>query len=66
MDDQGYFCRSFVGKDVQANVIARSLGEAEQEITRMIRGGAEAAHAVQHGKPDQEPSLVASDYRRHR
>ena len=62
MDDQGYFCRSFVGKDVQANVIARSLGEAEQEITRMIRGGAEAAHAVEHGKPDQEPSLVASDY----
>ena len=60
--DKGYFCRSYVGEDVQANVSARSLGEAEQEITRMIRGGAMVAHAVQHGMPDHEPSLVASDY----
>jgi hypothetical protein len=56
----GYFCRSFVGQDVQANVIARTLWEAEQEITRMIRGGAVTAHAVQHGWPDHEPVLVAS------
>src|ERR1700744_1999873 len=56
----GYFCRAYVGQDVQANVIARTLLEAELEITRMIRGGAMAAHAVQHGKPDHEPVLVAS------
>ncbi len=56
----GYFCRAFVGQDVQANVIARTLLEAELEITRMIRGGAMAAHAVQHGMPDHEPVLVAS------
>ena len=42
----GYFCRAYVGQDVQANVIARTLREAEQEITRMIRGGAMTAHAV--------------------
>jgi hypothetical protein len=60
--DLGYFCRAYVGQDVQANVIARSLGEAEIEITRMIRGGAMAAHAVQHGMPDHEPELVASAY----
>jgi hypothetical protein len=41
-------------------VIARTLLEAELEITRMIRGGAMAAHAVQHGRPDHEPVLVAS------
>ena len=58
----GYFCRAYVGQDVQANVIARTLREAEQEITRMIRGGAMTAHAVQHGWPDQEPVLVASAY----
>ena len=56
----GYFCRAYVGQDVQANVIARTLWEAEQEITRMIRGGATIAHAVQHGWPDHEPVLVAS------
>ena len=56
----GYFCRAYVGQDVQANVIARTLLEAELEITRMIRGGAMAAHAVQHGMPDHEPVLVAS------
>ncbi len=58
----GYFCRAYVGQDVQANVIARTLREAELEITRMIRGGAMAAHAVQHGWPDHEPVLVASAY----
>ena len=58
----GYFCRAYIGQDVQANVIARTLREAEQEITRMIRGGAMAAHAVQHGWPDHEPVLVASAY----
>jgi hypothetical protein len=60
--DLGYFCRAYVGQDVQANVIARTLREAELEITRMIRGGATAAHAVQHGWPDHEPELVASAY----
>jgi hypothetical protein len=55
----GYFCRSYVGQDVQGNVIARTLREAEQEIARMIRGGAMTAHAVQHGWPDHEPVLVA-------
>jgi hypothetical protein len=58
----GYFCRAYAGQDVQANVIARTLREAELEITRMIRGGAMAAHAVQHGMPDHEPVLVASAY----
>jgi hypothetical protein len=58
----GYFCRAYIGQDVQANVIARTLREAEQEITRMIRGGALAAHAEQHGWPDHEPVLVASAY----
>ena len=58
----GYFCRAYVGQDVQANVIARTLREAELEITRMIRGGAMTAHAVQHGWPDHEPVLVASAY----
>jgi hypothetical protein len=58
----GYFCRAYIGQDVQANVIARTLREAEQEITRMIRGGAMTAHAVQHGWPDHEPVLVASAY----
>jgi len=58
----GYFCRAYVGQDVQANVIARTLREAEQEIARMIRGGAMTAHAVQHGWPDHEPVLVASAY----
>jgi hypothetical protein len=43
-------------------VIARNLREAELEITRMIRGGAMTAHAVQHGWPDHEPVLVASAY----
>ncbi len=56
----GYFCRAYVGQDVQANVIARTLLEAELEITRMIRGGAMAAQAVQHGMADHEPVLVAS------
>jgi hypothetical protein len=60
--DLGYFCRAYVGQDVQANVIARTLREAEQEITRMIRGGAMTAHAVPHGSPDHEPVLVASAY----
>ena len=60
--DLGYFCRAYVGQDVQANVIARTLREAELEITRMIRGGAMTAHAVQHGWPDHEPVLVASAY----
>ena len=55
----GYFCRAFDGQDVRANVIARTLREAELEITRMIRSGAIAAHAVQHGRPDHEPELVA-------
>ena len=58
--DPGYFCRAYVGQDVQANVIARSLGEAELEIARMIRGGAMAAHAVEHGMPDHKPELVAN------
>ena len=58
----GYFCRAYVGQDVQANVTARTLREAELEITRMIRGGAMSAHAVQHGMPDHEPVLVASAY----
>jgi hypothetical protein len=59
----GYFCRAFVGQqDVQANVIARTLKEAELEIARMIRGGAVAAHAVPHGSPDHEPVLVATAY----
>ncbi len=58
----GYFCRAYVGQDVQANVIARSLREAELEITRMIRGGALAAHAVEHGWPDHKPVLVASAF----
>src|ERR1700689_2572440 len=58
----GYFCRAYIGQDVQANVIARSLREAELEITRMIRSGAMVAHAVQHGRPDHEPVLVASAY----
>ena len=31
----GYFCRAYIGQDVQANVIARTLREAEQEITRV-------------------------------
>ena len=56
----GYFCRAYVGEDVQANVIARSLREAESEIARMIRGGAMTARAVEHGRPDHEPVLVAS------
>ena len=43
-------------------MIARTLREAELEITRMIRGGAMTAHAVQHGWPDHEPVLVASAY----
>ncbi|HTZ59041.1 MAG TPA: hypothetical protein VMB49_13120 [Acidobacteriaceae bacterium] len=60
--DLGYFCRAYLGQDVQANVIARTLREAEAEITRMIRGGAMRAHAVQHGWPDHEPVLVASAY----
>jgi hypothetical protein len=60
--DLGYFCRAYVGQDVQANVIARTLREAEAEITRMIRGGALRAHAVAHGWPDHEPVLVASAY----
>jgi hypothetical protein len=60
--DLGYFCRAYVGQDVQANVIARTLREAEQEIARMIRGGAARAHAVPHGSPDSEPVLVATAY----
>jgi hypothetical protein len=60
--DLGYFCRAYVGQDVQANVIARTLREAEMEITRMIRGGAARAHAVPHGSPDSEPVLVATAY----
>ncbi|MGC2399103.1 MAG: hypothetical protein WA510_04955 [Acidobacteriaceae bacterium] len=60
--DLGYFCRAYVGEDVQANVIARTLREAEQEIARMIRGGAARAHAVPHGSPDSEPVLVATAY----
>ena len=58
----GYFCRAYVGQDVQANVIARTLREAELEITRMIRGGAGEARVVEHGWPDHEPVLVASAY----
>jgi hypothetical protein len=57
--DAGYFCRGFVGADLQTNVTARTLREAEAEITRMIRSGAVSAHAVQHGRPDHEPVLVA-------
>ncbi len=57
--ESGYFCRSFVGADVQANVTTRTLREAEAEITRMIRGGAASAHAIPHGNPDHEPVLVA-------
>jgi hypothetical protein len=60
--EPGYFCRAYVGQDVQANVIARTLGEAELEIARMIRGGAMAAHAVGHGMPDHKPELVASAF----
>jgi hypothetical protein len=60
--DLGYFCRAYAGQDVQANVIARTLREAELEITRMIRGGASSAHAVPHGAPDSEPVLVATAY----
>ena len=29
--NDGYFCRAYVGQDVQANVIARTLREAELE-----------------------------------
>jgi hypothetical protein len=57
--ETGYFCRAFVGSDVQANVTTRTLREAEAEITRMIRAGAASAHAIPHGKPDHEPVLVA-------
>lgn len=57
--EAGYFCRAFVGADVQANVTTRTLSEAEAEITRMIRAGAASAHAIQHGRPDCEPVLVA-------
>lgn len=57
--EAGYFCRAFVGADVQANVATRTLREAEAEITRMIRAGAASAHAIQHGRPDCEPVLVA-------
>jgi hypothetical protein len=57
--EAGYFCRGFVGSDVQANVTTRTLREAEAEITRMIRAGAARAHAIQHGRPDHEPILVA-------
>ncbi len=57
--ETGYFCRAFVGSDVQANVATRTLREAEAEITRMIRSGAARAHAIQHGRPDHEPTLVA-------
>jgi hypothetical protein len=57
--EAGYFCRAFVGSDVQANVTTRTLREAEAEITRMIRAGAASAHAIPHGKPDHEPILVA-------
>lgn len=57
--ESGYFCRAIVGSDVQANVTARTLREAEAEITRMIHAGAARAHAVQHGKADHEPVLVA-------
>jgi hypothetical protein len=60
--DLGYFCRAYVGQDVQANVIARTLREAEMEIARMIRGGADIAHAVPHGASDSEPVLVATAY----
>ena len=56
----GYFCRAYVGQDVQANVIARTLREAEAEIARMIKAGAMTARAVEHGKPDHEPVLVAN------
>ena len=31
----GYFCRAYIGQDVQANVIARTLREAELDITRI-------------------------------
>ena len=58
--ETGYFCRAFVGSDVHANVTARTLREAEAEITRMIRGGAGRASAIPHGKPDHEPILVAT------
>jgi hypothetical protein len=57
--EAGYFCRAFVGSDVQANVTTRTLREAEAEITRMIRAGAARAHAIPHGRPDHEPVLVA-------
>lgn len=57
--EAGYFCRAYVGADVQANVTTRTLWEAEAEITRMIRSGAASARAVQHGRPDYEPVLVA-------
>lgn len=57
--DAGYFCRAFVGNDVQTNVTARTLREAEAEIARMIRSGARSAHAIPHGRPDHEPVLVA-------
>lgn len=57
--ETGYFCRAFVGADVQANVTTRTLREAEAEITRMIRAGAASAHAIPHGKLDHEPVLVA-------
>ena len=30
----GYFCRAYVGQDVQANVIARTLREAELDALR--------------------------------
>lgn len=57
--ETGYFCRAFVGADVHTNIATRTLREAEAEITRMIRAGAGKAHAVQHGRPDYEPVLVA-------
>lgn len=57
--ETGYFCRAYIGADVQANVTTRTLWEAEVEITRMIRSGAVRAKVVQHGRPDHEPILVA-------
>ncbi len=60
----GYFCRAYVGQDVQANVIARTLREAELEITRMIRGGAMTAHAVQHGMGGSRTGIVCQRLRR--
>jgi hypothetical protein len=57
--DPGYFCRSFIGRDLQSNLAVPTLRLAEIELARMIAAGATSAYAIQHGKSDQERELVA-------